>query len=128
MPKAKGAASSGDKPFSRDKTYTWTPKGGRGGALHKRLGTGKYIAHQFGQTVTIYATGMAPNFQTIVKLEMLPIEIFPPEFALFFYDPDIVSPAERPFLVENSFHSSEIIKVVQVHDAKGRHAVKVINF
>ncbi len=122
------AFTGGDDAWPLAKTFTFEPKTGKGVKMHKRLGRGEYKAYQFGQRVTLVASGMRPNLQTIVTLEMLPIEIFPPQYALFFTDPDIVSPALFPFSVETHFHSEEIIPTVIVHDADGKHEVRVENF
>ena len=108
--------------------FVFEPKSGKGGKLHKRLGKGSYKAYQFGQRVTVVASGMRPNLQTIVTLEVLPMEIFPPEYGLFFTDPDIVSPALFPFHVEAHFHSEQGIRSVVVYDAAGRHDVPVEPF
>lgn len=94
----------------------------------KYLGVGSYVADQIAGTITITATGTAPNWNTVVELQQLPILIWPPEFALFFTDHGIVLPAQRPFRVHAHFHSDKRIESVVVQDAKGRHVVKVRNF
>jgi hypothetical protein len=120
--------AGGEDIWPLNKTYVFEPKGGKGGKLHKRLGRGSYKAYQFGQRVTVVASGMRPNLQTIVTLETLPMTIFPPQYGLFFTDPDIVSPAMFPFDVEAHFHAEEIIRSVVVYDADGKHDVPVENF
>jgi hypothetical protein len=77
-------------------------------------------------TVTIRATGTLPNLQTEAQLVMSPIEIFPPEFILFFVEPPITNPATLPFDVQTTFSTTQVITEVSVHDADGRHEVPVI--
>lgn len=94
----------------------------------KFLGHGKYEAHQIAETVTIYATGTAPHYQTVVKLEMLSCLIWPPKFGLFFYEPEKVSSPPKSFRVEQTLHSEDILKTIMIRDAVGEHAVTVQNF
>ena len=73
----------------------------------------------------IAAVGMV-RLNYDVKLVAAPIRIFPPQYGLFFLVPDIVLPAERPFVVEAHFFSKEKVPTVICWDANGRHDVKVV--
>jgi hypothetical protein len=110
------------KPWMQEKSG----KGQDGKTRYRKLGRGSYTAHQFFETVTIRATGTLPNLQTEAQLVMSPIEIFPPEFILFFVEPPITNPATLPFDVQTTFSTTQVITEVSVHDADGRHEVPVI--
>ena len=112
-------------PFAKE--FVFEPKSGKG-KLYKRLGNGTYKAYQFGRRVTVVEMGLRHHLQTVVTLEALPITVFPPQYALFFSDPDVVSPALFPFSEEAHFHAEQIIKAVVVWDADGKHNVPVENF
>ena len=88
-------------------------------------GTGTFSAFQFQSLVTIAAMGMV-RLNYAVKLVAAPIRIFPPQYGLFFLVPDIVLPAERPFVVEAHFFSKQKVPSVICWDAKGRHDVKIV--
>lgn len=99
-----------------------------GGAGRRYLGTGTYRAYNIVGVVHVVAVGIAPHIQTKVSLTQLPIRIFPPMFALYFTDPEVVSPAIKPFEAEASFATDVLVEFVTVLDARGQHAVRVENF
>lgn len=87
-------------------------------------GRGTYRANQIGAAVIIIASGSAP-IGTDVHLIQSPIEIFPPQFGLFFRRHRSPQPSEVPFDVTATFYSKEQVKTVIVRDADGRHEVRV---
>jgi len=89
-------------------------------------GVGSYVAYQIGPFVELIASGMTSNFNTEVKLVRSVLTVFPPEYVLMFYLPEISLPAEKPFAVTASFLSKEPIGKVIVWDKKGKHEVAVI--
>ena len=96
--------------------------------LHRTFGKGTYRANEIAGVVTISATGVAPNLNTIVQLVQLPLMIWPPRFALYFTEPEITLPATHPFHVEATLLTHERLETIVVQDADGIHAVPVENF
>lgn len=94
----------------------------------KKLGVGYYFAMQLADSITVHAAGMTPHLNDLVHLEQLPVLIYPPELALYFYTPEITLPALKPFLVSASFTAKEPVSNLTVHDAGGRHSVPVQKF
>jgi hypothetical protein len=90
------------------------------------LGRAKYIALQIGPFVELVATG-STQFNVQVRLVAAPITIFPPQFGLFFFTPEITLPAEKPFSISTSFASKDAINKVVVWDADGKHDVVVFH-
>jgi hypothetical protein len=88
-------------------------------------GKGSYRGLQIGPFVELIAVGTTPDLNMIARLVMSPLRIFPPQFGLFFFVPEITLPAEKPFIVDTSFFSEEPIADIVVWDADGRHSVPV---
>ena len=86
----------------------------------------KYRAEQADGRVTIYAKGEHPTPGYMTRFEQLPIEISPLQFRLICVKPaGSVAQVTTPFEVSTSFKGEQSIRVVTVHDAKGRHRVPV---
>ena len=87
---------------------------------------GKYSAQQVPGAVLIFATGAHSTAGYKVLFEELPIDVYPPEFRLVHEKPaGQAAQVVTPFSVNASFRAAKKIDQVYVHDAKGRHAVKV---
>jgi hypothetical protein len=99
-----------------------------GQKLKRELGAGAYTANEIAGVVTIGASGVAPNLNTIVQLVQLPLMIWPPRFALFFTTPEITLPAIHPFKVEATMMTPQRLEAIQVQDRDGLHSVPVQNF
>jgi hypothetical protein len=89
-------------------------------------GVGNYAAFQIGPFVELIASGVTPNFNTEVKLVRAAITIFPPEYVLMFFSPEISLPAEKPFIVDTHFLSKQPVSTVIVWDRNGKHEVTVV--
>jgi hypothetical protein len=90
------------------------------------LCAGSYTATRIAQTVVVSATGVHATSGFAVFLEQTPIDIFPPEFALWHKAPtgpvlDVIT----PFSVSAHFATTDSVKAVVVHDADGAHTVRV---
>lgn len=98
------------------------PAGGR-----PELGkNAKYRAVQADGVVTVYATSETPTSGYKVRLEQLPIEIFPPQYRLVWVTPSgIVQQVVTPIEVQRTFKSEADVKEVIVHDERGRHKIPV---
>lgn len=88
------------------------------------LGRGDYRAFQIGPIVEVVAIGETQG-NVRVKLAASAIAVFPPEYALLFFTPEIVLPAQIPFVVSASFRASEPVGKIVIRDADGRHDVPV---
>lgn len=85
-----------------------------------------YRANQVPGGVIIIAEGTHGTPGYDVFFEQSPIDIFPPEFILKHRKPDgIVIQLETPFTAVTSFETTEKIEEIAVHDAQGRHRIKV---
>jgi hypothetical protein len=115
----KGRAAGDEDPFP----LKLTVKGKGAGKWIK--GKGSYGALQIGPFVELVAVGTTPDFNMKAKLVMSPLRIFPPQFGLFFFVPEITLPAEKPFWVDASFFSDDPVADIIVWDADGRHVVPV---
>ena len=90
------------------------------------LCAGSYTATRIAQTVIVTATGVHATSGFAVFLEQTPIDVFPPEFALWHKAPtgpvlDVIT----PFSVSAHFATTDSVKAVVVHDADGAHTVRV---
>jgi hypothetical protein len=94
--------------------------------MSKALGRASYSAYRQYGVLYIVAEGTKPNLQTKIVIEEQPIRIFPPQFALFFETPGIMSPMEMPFLVEKAFPAYPFsAKTVTILDAAGDHILSI---
>lgn len=97
--------------------------------MHKHeceLGIGKFQAKQAHGRVTVHAEGETPSNEYDLWLEKLPLEVFPPIFALrFCRRPGPSNPVLTPFAVHSSFVAHEVVESVRVIDAAGEHEVRV---
>lgn len=96
------------------------------GAGHWIKGRGKYFGLQIGPFVELIAVGTTPDFNMQVRLVASPLRIFPPQFGLFFFVPEITLPAEKPFTVTATFFSQDHIANVTIWDADGQHVVPIL--
>jgi hypothetical protein len=90
------------------------------------LCAGTYTAQQIPGSVIILATGLHPTAGYQTFFEELPITVYPPEFRLMHIKP--VGPAAQiitPFFVHASFPAKDKVERVIIHDATGRHEVRV---
>ncbi|WP_372424067.1 hypothetical protein [Salinarimonas chemoclinalis] len=88
-------------------------------------GRGTYMASQTGSVVELTAQGSLPSFNMEAKLVQSQLTIFPPEFALLFFQPEVRLPAFKPFQVSTTFVAAEAIAELVVYDADGQHRVPV---
>ena len=87
-------------------------------------GVGTFLAYQVGPIVQIVAWGTRP-LNVDVALAATLIDIFHPEHALIFLQPEIVLPVESTFSVSAAFVSKERLDSVVVWDKAGKHRVNV---
>jgi hypothetical protein len=90
------------------------------------LCAGSYTATRIAQTVVVSATGVHATSGFSVFLEQTPIDVFPPEFALWHKAPsgpvlDVIT----PFSASAHFATTDNVKAVVLHDADGAHIVNV---
>ncbi len=91
-------------------------------------GTGTYHAQWLREPgiVLVTAEGMTPRAGYRVRLETSPMSVFPPEFNLQWLPPEgLAADMMTPFCVQAKFDAEEPVERVIVHDASGRHEVKV---
>ena len=94
--------------------------------MEPELGVGEYTAEQEAGTVIVHATGETPSAGYRVWLEKSMIEVYPPEFVLYWEPPGgLAADMMTPFIVHISFPADEAITQVVVHDADGPHTVSV---
>jgi len=91
----------------------------------KVLGNAEYKAVRTGGVTRLIASGIAPNLNTKTDFEQLPFLIFPPMFAFYFIESEIVLPALRPFVYEEIIVFPQSANVVTIQDASGDHAVSI---
>ena len=90
------------------------------------LCVGTYYAQQIAHTINLTATGGHPTTGYEVFLQQSPIDVFPPEFALYHRKPSgTVLDVITPFSISKQFVAAETVKLIVVHDAEGSHSVKV---
>lgn len=80
---------------------------------------------RFGHAVVLTATGMLPNVTDKVDFEPLPFLINPPIYGFYRIRQDISLPARKPFLYQELIAVSQSVVALNVHDAKGSHAVRI---
>jgi hypothetical protein len=86
----------------------------------------EYRAFQVMGAVTLLAYGSHPTAGFKVRLQRKPVEIFPPEFALTHTRPTgPVAQVVTPFVVSESFNSTDPIDELKVEDAEGEHSIRV---
>jgi len=98
------------------------------GPVRAELGlcVGWYHAEQIGHTMILTATGAHPTTGYHVFLQQSPIDVFPPEFTLWHKTPSgIALQVVTPYSESIYFISAVPVKQAVVHDANGRHTVKV---
>lgn len=108
------------KEHSVDRTPAGRPDRGR-------LGKADYFALQVPGNVVIVAEGEFPSAGYKAFFRRSAIAIFPPEFSFVWVPPD--GPAAQvitPFRESTYFKAVEPVETVTVHDADGRHEVKVV--
>ena len=85
-----------------------------------------YVAQQIAGEVIIIAFGRHGVAGYEVRFQDTPIAVFPPEFRLVHTAPSgPTAQVETEFVVFKTFPSFKPIKTVVVHDADGKHDVKV---
>lgn len=92
-----------------------------------RLGKAEYFALQVPGSVVIIAEGQFPSAGYEAFFRRSAIAIFPPEFSLVWVPPE--GPAAQvitPFREATWFKAVEPVEAVTVHDADGRHEIKVV--
>jgi hypothetical protein len=93
----------------------------------QELCVGSYTGQQIGHTVNLTATGGHPTTGYEVFLQQSPIDIFPPEFALYHRNPSgTVLDVITPFSISKHFVAAKPVKLIVVHDAEGAHSIKVV--
>jgi hypothetical protein len=96
------------------------------GQKEATLCQGTYRAHRVSGLVVVFAAGSHPTSGYRTYFELLPIDIHPPEFALRHIAPSgLANPVITPFTTWTSFHATDTIDHVIVHDRRGRHRVPV---
>ncbi len=99
----------------------------------KKAGTwelweGRYRAFQIGPIVEVSATFYMPYLNSEARLFTSPIAVFPPEFSLYLFRPEIVLPAQPPeseFSTKASFISASRIASINIWDRNGRQTIPV---
>lgn len=91
------------------------------------LGRAEYFALQVPGNVVIVAEGQFPTAGYKAFFRRSAIAIFPPEFSLVWIPPagpaaDVIT----PFRESTHFKAVEPVETVTVHDADGRHEIKVV--
>ena len=95
-------------------------------ANEPELGYGDYTAEQVEGTVIVHATGDAPASGYRVWLQQAMIDVYPPEFALYWEPPGgLAAAVMTPFIVHASFPAQDPVRHVIVRDADGVHTVPV---
>lgn len=92
-----------------------------------QLGKAEYFALQVPGNVVIVAEGKFPSAGYKGFFRRSAIAIFPPEFSFVWVPPD--GPAAQvvtPFRESTYFKAVEPVETVTVHDADGRHEIKVM--
>lgn len=95
-------------------------------ATEPELGYGEYEAEQISGTVIVHATGDTPASGYRVWLEHSMIDVYPPEFVLYWEPPGgLAADVLTPFIVHASFPAEDPVSHVTVRDADGVHTVPV---
>lgn len=88
-------------------------------------GRADYAAYRLGSSLFIKASGTLPNWNQIADLKVSSWKIFPQQFEMVVYSPQIVLPATRSFLFIEQFGFPLDADVCVVNDADGAHIVKI---
>lgn len=91
------------------------------------MGRAKYQATRLGTTLFITAEGQLPYTNQIADIRQLPWRIFPPQFGMFYYTPEITLPAIRPFRFTERFGFPLDTRNVVIHDADGAHEIDIVD-
>lgn len=95
-------------------------------ANEPELGFGTYRAEHVSGAVIIHAEGETPTPGYKVWLQEAIIDVYPPEFTLYWEPPDgLAADVLTPFHVQAEFPADEAVKQITVRDADGAHAVPV---
>ncbi len=95
-------------------------------ANEPELGVGSYRAEQVAGAVIIHAHGETFASGYKVWLQQAMIDVFPPEFVLYWQPPDgMAADVMTPFDVQAEFPADERVRHVTVRDADGAHTVPV---
>ena len=90
------------------------------------LGFGTYRAEHVSGAVILHANGETPSPGYKVWLQEAMIDVFPPEFTLYWEPPGgFAADVMTPFHVQAEFPADEAVKQITVRDADGAHAVPV---
>jgi len=92
----------------------------------KALGRGTYQAVQKADEVIVRAEGETPSAGYQVSLERSMLDVYPPEFVLYWTPPGgFAADVLTPFQVTASFSAEEPVRHLTVRDADGAHEVAV---
>ncbi len=95
-------------------------------ANEPELGVGSYRAEQVSGVVIIHAHGETFASGYKVWLQEAMIDVYPPEFVLYWQPPDgMAADVMTPFHVQAEFPAEERVRHVTVRDAEGAHTVPV---
>lgn len=95
-------------------------------ANEPELGYGEYKAEHVDGAVIVHATGETPADGYRVWLEQSMIDVYPPEFVLYWEPPGgLAADVMTPFHVQAEFPAEEVVEQITVHDDGGVHPVPV---
>lgn len=95
-------------------------------ANEPELGYGTYRAEQASGVVIVHANGETPTPGYRVWLQEAMIDVYPPEFTLYWQAPGgLAADVLTPFHVKAEFLAEERISQITVRDADGAHTVPV---
>lgn len=90
------------------------------------LGLGTYRAEQISDAVIVHADGETPTAGWTVWLQEAMIDVYPPEFTLYWEPPDgLAADVVTPFHVQADFFAEEPVRQVTIRDLHGAHDVAV---
>ena len=93
-------------------------------ANEPELGFGAYRAEYVSGAVIIHADGETPSPGYKVWLQEAMIDVYPPEFTLYWQPPGgLAADVMTPFHVQAEFPAEERVRHVTVRDADGAHTV-----
>jgi hypothetical protein len=91
------------------------------------LGRAVYTAVRVEGLTTVIAAGKVSALNVKTDFEQLPFRIYPPMYGFYFVKPDILLPAERPFVYEEAIVFPISASHILIHDEDGRHEVPIIS-
>ena len=92
----------------------------------KELGSGSYSARTVAGGILLQAEGMTPTPNYTVWLEKGMIDVFPPEYSLFWIPPEGMQVTMlASFQADILLKTDQGIAIIVVHDADGEHLVPV---